>query len=198
MAQQARFRNSITILLLLMLSSSCNTATDNNMLAAIPNRWVDVNDASLHHRDGAVYYNDAPFSGYTFQRFDNGDTMKQTPYYDGMQEGWMKAWYTNKQLAELRLYKHGKKEGIHKGWWSNGSPKFEYNFYNDEHEGELKEWYTNGRLARLFHYAKGYEEGAEKMWWENGDVRANYVVKDGERYGLTGQKLCSNNVNVKQ
>jgi hypothetical protein len=30
------------------------------------------------------------------------------------------------------------------------------------------------------------------MWWENGLIRANYVVKNGRRYGLIGLKLCVN------
>ena len=38
----------------------------------------------------------------------------------------------------------------------------------------------------------GYEEGSQKAWWQNGVIRANYVVKNGRRYGLIGLKLCMN------
>ena len=58
--------------------------------------------------------------------------------------------------------------------------------------GELKEWMETGQPYRFFHYIKGYEEGSQKMWWSNGSIRANYVIKNGKRYGLLGLKICSN------
>ena len=87
-----------------------------------------------------------------------------------------------------------KKEGIHTAWWPDGNPKFQYHFINDEHHGEAKEWYSNGKPFRFFHYTIGHEDGLQQMWWEDGSIRANYVVKDGEQYGLIGRKLCKNNL----
>ena len=183
----------ISVLTCLTLLSACNNKDGDSRgaAAAVPNTWVHVNHSKVHQQQGVLYYNSLPYSGYVYHLFPNSDTLKQTSYIQGKEEGWVKIWYNNRQLNELRFYIKGNKEGIHKGWWSDGTPKFEYRFHNNEHDGELKEWYANGRMARWFHYTKGYEEGSQKMWWENGDVRANYVVKDGERYGLTGQRLCT-------
>ena len=103
-----------------------------------------------------------------------------------------KKWYPNGQLVESRIYIDGNKEGFHQGWWENGAKKFEYHFLNAEHDGELKEWMETGQPYRFFHYIKGYEEGSQKMWWSNGSIRANYVIKNGKRYGLLGLKICSN------
>ena len=90
------------------------------------------------------------------------------------------------------MYRQGKKIGIHKGYYENGNPKFEYHFIQGEHHGIAKEWYENGQDYKFFHYNMGYEEGSQKAWWENGVIRANYVVKNGRRYGLIGLKLCMN------
>ena len=94
-------------------------------------------------------------------------------------------------LAEERQYKQGLKVGRHRGFWRDGSLKFEYN-YNDKgmYHGSFKEWYRNGQQLREFNYIEGKENGAQKMWLMNGNIRANYVVKDGERYGLIGLKKC--------
>lgn len=59
-----------------------------------------------------------------------------------------------------------------------------------ELQGIANEWYRNGQPYKAFHYKMGYENGSQKMWWENGIIRANYVVKQGRRYGLIGLKLC--------
>jgi antitoxin component YwqK of YwqJK toxin-antitoxin module len=74
----------------------------------------------------------------------------------------------------------------------SGQPQFEFYFEDGEYHGVAKEWYQNGQAYRTFHYEHGYEQGSQKMWWENGIIRANYVVKNGRRYGLIGLKLCMN------
>lgn len=99
---------------------------------------------------------------------------------------------------ETRSYIQEMKTGVHRGFWEDGKPRFEYVFENGEHQGSAKEWYQNGKPYREFHYDKGYEEGSQKMWWENGVIRANYVVKHGRRFGLIGLKLCANPVNSKK
>jgi len=98
---------------------------------------------------------------------------------------------------EKRTYLAGRKVGIHLGWWPDGKPKFYYELNNDAYTGLVKEWFSNGTPARVFHYKDGQEDGSEKMWWEDGRIRANYVIINGEKFGLSGQKLCTNN-NLKQ
>ncbi len=153
---------------------------------------VNITDANLNLRAGVFYYHDVAFTGTVFSLYPTGDTARAETFIEGKEDGWLKWWYPNKQLQQLRYFADGKKIGVHRGWWEDGTQKFEYNFVNDEHEGEAKEWFRNGKLFRLFHYKAGHEEGSEKMWWDNGKIRANYVVIDGEKFGLFGQKLCVN------
>jgi antitoxin component YwqK of YwqJK toxin-antitoxin module len=193
MEQQEQFHSRWLLTLIAIIISGCNE--QELSIANVPQVYIQSNNALLHQHEGLLYYNGKLFSGYSIETFKNGDTARITPYVSGKEERWAKAYYANKQIAEERFYVHGKKEGTHKGWWPNAKPKFEYHFLNDEHDGELKEWFSNGSLARVFHYSKGYESGSQKMWWENGDIRANYVVRNGERYGLIGQKLCRNILN---
>jgi antitoxin component YwqK of YwqJK toxin-antitoxin module len=194
MEPQEQFLSRLLLAIIAIIMFGCYNKQELST-ANTPHVYIQSNNPLLQQHEGVLYYNRKPYSGYAIENSTNGDTARITPYINGKEEGWAKAFYTNKQIAEERFYVHGKKEGIHKGWWPNATPKFEYHFLNDEHEGELKEWFSNGRLARVFNYSKGYEKGSQKMWWENGDIRANYVVKNGERYGLIGQKLCRNILN---
>lgn len=192
MAQQAQFRNKLIMLLwLLPLAYGCgnnrNTINSNTL------RVKDTDTALVQHGE-LLFYGDKPFTGLLYELFANGDTARFCQYSNGRQNGLLKWYYPNRQLAQLRFFADGKKQGVHKGWWPNGLPKFEYHFIDDEHDGELREWFTNGRLFRLFHYKAGHEEGSEKMWWEDGRIRANYVIINGEKFGLFGQKLCVNPV----
>jgi hypothetical protein len=123
------------------------------------------------HQD-TLFYNDIRYSGFVYTLYNAKDTMQIAGFLNGLEEGNQKKWYSNKQIASIRDYRAGKKIG--------------------KHHGVAKEWYQNGQAYRTFHYEHGYEQGSQKMWWENGIIRANYVVKDGRRYGLIGLKLCMN------
>ncbi len=149
-------------------------------------------DPSFSYKQDTLFYEDRKYDGFVIRLFPGGDTAVFMGYRKGVQEGISKKWYSPNVIQETRYYHSGKKVGTHTGYWENGNPKFEYHFEEGEHEGELKEWYQNGQSYRIFHYRKGYEEGSQKMWWENGVIRANYVVKNGRRFGLIGLKLCMN------
>jgi antitoxin component YwqK of YwqJK toxin-antitoxin module len=158
----------------------------------IPSIWVNSNNAHLHHINGILCDDNKAFSGWLYSNYPNGNRERQTPYYEGKEEGIMKSWYPDGSPEQERVFVNGEKQGTHRGWWPNGSPKFEYQFKDDEHNGTAKEWFSNNKLYRLFRYTNGHEDGLQQMWWDNGTVRSNYVVKDGQQYGLIGRKFCKN------
>ena len=162
--------------------------------AVTPVLKIDLKNASLKQWRGVLSYRGKPFTGQAFVLYLNGDTAKSAWYDDGRQSGPMTCKYPNGQIAEQRLFINGKKEGVHNGWWPNGQRKFEYHFVNDEYEGAVTEWGENGKVFRLFHYENGHESGSQKMWWNDGTIRANYVIVNGQKFGLFGQKLCTNNI----
>ena len=156
----------------------------------LPNQYLNRKEQFLSFHQDTLYYQDKKYSGYIYDRFENGDSAFVGSYLNGMEEGVFKKWYRNTQLGEYRTYHAGKKVGKHVGFWEDGQPKFDFNFIAGELHGESNEWYPNGQAYKAFHYKMGYENGSQKMWWENGIIRANYVVKQGRRYGLIGLKLC--------
>ncbi|WP_051398316.1 sigma factor [Runella limosa] len=100
-------------------------------------------------------------------------------------------WYENRQLAEQRTYHKNHKNGLHKGWWPNGIPKFDYHFSEDVATGTHHEWFENGQMYSLSTYNnEGQPEGKQQMWYVNGQIKANYVIQNGRRFGLLGAKGC--------
>ncbi len=180
MARQALFLSSFLSILF-----ACQPSKTQ-----VSNIWVLGSDTSFSHSQGVLLYKDKPFSGNQYANYVNGDTAKIVSYLIGKEEGWSKIWYESGMLAEQRYYIKGKKEGEHKAWWPDGKPKFLYNFKNDEHDGIQQDWHANGKLAEVFNYQNGHEEGQQQMWFDDGSIKANYVVKDGRRFGLPGVKNC--------
>jgi antitoxin component YwqK of YwqJK toxin-antitoxin module len=174
----------------------CNARKQSNkplrQVNSIPNQYVQYQDGNITFHQDTIYFKNTRFSGYTYSLYPNNDTASLEGYWQGLQEGISKKWYPNRQLAEARFFISGKKEGIHKAWWTDGKPKFMFDVSNDVYTNKFLEWNKNGVLVKSFHYKDGQEAGSQRLWWDDGSVRANYVIKNGKKYGLIGLKLCSN------
>jgi antitoxin component YwqK of YwqJK toxin-antitoxin module len=147
----------------------------------------------LHIYNGVLFQNGKPYTGKVYSLNENNtDTSAIMYFVNGKEDGEWKRWYENGQLMENRFYHDGVKIGKLAQWWLDGKPKMLYFFEGGEYEGECREWYADGKQARIMHYERGHENGSQKWWWEDGRIRANYVVINGERYGLSGLKQCIN------
>ncbi|HEV7783270.1 MAG TPA: hypothetical protein VGO58_18470 [Chitinophagaceae bacterium] len=158
----------------------------------VPENYIKAGDSGFSKHQDTLYYGDHYFTGYQFSLINEQDTAFINSWFNGLEEGYQRKWYPHQQLAEERFYINGKKEGIHQGWWTDGKPKFYFEAADDVYSGEFKEWYSSGLLAKQFHYVNGQEEGSERLWWDNGTVRANYVIRNGKKYGLIGLTTCAN------
>jgi antitoxin component YwqK of YwqJK toxin-antitoxin module len=168
------------------------TKPEPKIAKTVPHHSVAWADAAFQFQQDTLYYQQQFFTGIRYRLFANGDTEIVQRYFNGLEEGLQQKWYDSKQIEWKRFCINGKREGLQEGWWPDGSPKYIYTANNDLFEGELKEWNNAGLLYKQFHYVNGQEEGSQKMLWDNGTIRANYVVRNGKKYGLIGLKLCNN------
>ncbi|MGB2127952.1 MAG: toxin-antitoxin system YwqK family antitoxin [Flavicella sp.] len=170
-------------LLFFILLISCNSVS--------PVQVVNIEDIELSLSNGVVLYKSKIFTGTLVAKDFDGVLSYTCNYVKGRKVGEEKKWYSNGQLESHRFYNDGVKVGIHKGWWPSGLPKFTLEFNTQgAYHGIVKEWFENGTLSKSFHYVNGKEEGGQQLYKPNGNIRANYVVRDGERYGLIGLKKC--------
>ena len=151
---------------------------------------VEISEATLLRTNGVLRLGDKPFSGVLVERYPDRHLKSLAQYVDGRQHGIAESWFSNGATDEIRHYQHGWKDGEHRGWWSNGKPRFVFQFKDQVYEGTCQEWYENGQPYRVNHYVAGEEVGRQQLWYEDGKILANYVVKDGRRYGLTGAMGC--------
>jgi len=158
----------------------------------VPSVFINALDSSFSKHQDTIYYQGKFFTGYRYALYPNNDTAVIFSYFNGVEEGTQKKWYNNHQPSEERFYINGKKEGIQQAWWPDGKQKFYFEASNDAYCGVFKEWYSSGQMSKDFNYVNGQEEGSEKMWWANGAIRANYVIRNGKKYGLSGLVICKN------
>lgn len=157
-------------------------------------RSVEVNlDASATEfvsRNGTLFRSGSAFTGRTIERYANGSPKREARYHQGKLDGDSRGWFASGQLEYSRPYSSGLEQGVHRGWYENGTRRFEYHFTDGVAHGLSVQWYSNGRKYTQFQFDKGYEAGQQQMWNPDGTLRANYVIKDGRRFGLPGSVGC--------
>ena len=179
-----------SILISFLLWGCSSNGPDLKTIKIIPEIEVSLNDEGLR-QDGAILrFQNLPFNGFVVNYSAEGILLSKTGYIDGKREGKAEQFTESGNLLERRFYTSNKKVGFHEAWWPNGQKKFEYTFVDGLHDGEYKEWQIDGTPYKVFHYAMGFEDGSQKMWDSDGSIRANYVVRNGHRYGLVGLKNC--------
>lgn len=151
---------------------------------------VVIDHPQLERKQGLLYYDGSLFSGYTFETYAEGVLKSRTRWVNGKRQGKSTKWYENGIIKEVRSYENNRKNGKHLGYYPDGTKRFEYHFLDSQYHGCYREWYPDGSPSALRFYKFGVEDGLQKMFEADGSIRANYVVKDGYRYGLVGSRNC--------
>lgn len=186
---ELRERLAVRVLVVALLCSC--SAKDKFSPAAL--RWF--NEAALHLQNsaGVATEEGQPFTGIVYALLPNGkDTATVMCFADGKEDGEWRRYFANGQLMERRYFERGKKAGTYTAWWPNGRQRLLYHFANGEYEGTCRDWNDKGLLIAEMNYKEGHEEGPQKQFYNNGKIKANYIIRNGRRYGLLGTKNCVN------
>lgn len=190
MENRAPLRISLWFWYLLWLFTGCR-GTDPVPEVLIPDVQVSQDAPGWVESQGILFLEGSPFSGWQFRIDERGDTLVMGGYVEGLKHGRHMIAYANGHLQEVRHFREGRQEGRVQQWHPNGQRSFEAYIIQDHYEGTVRSWYPNGEPYEQFHYQDGREEGRQQRWDEQGKVLANYEVRNGRRYGLSGTKNCS-------
>ena len=102
-----------------------------------------VDSESLPERDGLIYHDDKPYSGWWKEMYDSGQASRLAEVKDGMPDGLMIEWYENGQKSGEGTLKDGKPHGLAKAWHENGQKVLE-GTYKDGEEVSMKYWNSKG------------------------------------------------------
>ena len=102
-----------------------------------------VDSESLPERDGLIYHDDKPYSGWGKEMHDSDQAIKLAEFKDGKPNGLMIEWHENGQKAGEGTLKDGKPHGLVKAWHENGQKVLE-GTYKDGEEVSMKYWNSKG------------------------------------------------------
>ncbi|CAM2006443.1 toxin-antitoxin system YwqK family antitoxin [Acanthopleuribacter pedis] len=177
-------------LLLILLSLTPTPTTASPLI-------LTESDARLIPNGRRLMFLDQPFSGVVWRAATEGNG-RLVSYHNGLREGLALSWRGDGGIATVRRFAADRKVGTHLGWWPDRRPRFVYHFENGLTHGPQHTYYADGRPATAYHFIQGRETGAQKAWTRKGELVANYVVRNGRRYGLIGAKPCYTTTAVTQ
>jgi antitoxin component YwqK of YwqJK toxin-antitoxin module len=156
----------------------------------IPPDTVSMSDIKISTTD-SIFLLGKIFSGYIKFISDN-NAVSYASIYKGVRQGYFRSFYANGKPHEIRHFKNNKNTGRHYGYWPNGNMQFDCMYVEDKKVGFAKKWFENGTAYLFLNYKEDKEDGLQRGWRPNGKLFANYVVKNGVRYGLQESALCYN------
>lgn len=99
MVKQALLRAKVGLILWLMLSA-CGQHSANKPV--IPNIFVSADKDGWQRREGRLWLNNEPFSGWQYQCQASGDTTFVGAYSGGKAEGKHWSWHESRRVKEIR------------------------------------------------------------------------------------------------
>lgn len=94
-----------------------------------------------------------------------------------IQNGEYVKYYKNGVVEMRGTMKDGKREGVWKSWYEDGSPWSETNFANGKKNGRTITWYDNEKKRYEGFYIDDKESSTWTFWDEQGNILSNKEYK---------------------
>ena len=94
-------------------------------------------------------------------------TKKETYHYNGV-------------MSSEVYFKLGKKHGLCRGWFEDGSKGFQYSYKDGKEDGLYTFWYMNGQKEKEGSFKIGKKDGLWIYWLKNGEKGYEEIYKGGE------------------
>lgn len=167
-----------------------NVAAHNEHNITIDTTEVLKEELVLNQLEGAWYYKDQLYSGYSLRFYPNDTLAERLGYYNGKREGIAQKWSENGALRIESFYRNNRLDTVYKTWWENGVLAAQSHYEDGVKQGVEKEWYATGQLSKERQLVDGQENGLQKAWLENGKLYVNYEARNGRIFGMRRANSC--------
>jgi len=134
--------------------SEASSESPNSLSDADVERLLEeaVDSESLPERDGLIYHDDKPYSGWGKEMHDSDQAFRLVEIKDGKPDGLMIEWHENGQKSGEGTLKDGKEDGPVTMWHKNGQ-KLAEETYKDGEKVSAKYWNSKGEEVETFQEA---------------------------------------------
>ena len=131
-------------------SESTNSLSDADVKRLLEEA---VDSDSLEERDGLIYQDNKPYSGWGKEMHDSDQAARLVEIKDGKPDGLMIEWHENGQKSGEGTLKDGKEDGPVTMWHKNGQ-KLAEETYKDGEKVSAKYWNSKGEEVKTWEEAQ--------------------------------------------
>jgi len=93
-------------------------------------------------------------------------------------------WYPSGRPRSLTHYAQGQREGLHRGWYADGTLEVEGVFQGDQAHGRWRRWFESGALSVQLELRDGVAHGPAESRYPDGSVSRSWAYASGRQHGL--------------
>lgn len=132
-----------------------------------------------------IYFTNGKENGTDTTYYKTGCPMVVRHHIMGVEDGTWKFYYdSTQQLAWIRSFSNGKKEGVHVFFDNKGDTTIFENYHLDVLKGIKKEYFTKNRIAKVINYKNGIFNGPFMSFNLAGKKLEDLNYKNGKKNGI--------------
>jgi antitoxin component YwqK of YwqJK toxin-antitoxin module len=162
------------------------------LLANQFNWIVNERDAGFKIKGIEAFFDDQPFSGYSYKLRSAFKPERIATYSNGKLQGTEWVFYPNGKLMSRKKFKSGAPHGKQLGWYESGNPKFLKQYHLGISEGEQWAWHQDGSVWEYNQFKDG-RDTIHKTFTFDGKPFHNYIVSGDTKIGIEGNDFCKPN-----
>ncbi len=143
-----------------------------------------VKTEQLENINEVYYLNKVPYTGVTFDYFDNNTLMQEINWVNGILEGTKTEYFPGGLIRAKVNFKAGKRHGPFIFYHDNGNIKLDGNYFDDALDSTINAYYNNGKPKYIHHYDKGVMVGELITFYKNGNIEQKTMLKNERPHGL--------------
>lgn len=152
---------------------------------------IDDQFNRLRMNTGVVTHNGIAFTGIGYEE-NEGDNVAYNEimtFKDGIREGVNKGWYSNGNVQFEQEYSEGNLQGTRFVWFEDKHQKIIGKYVNGKRHGEYKRWcnynFEEYNLVESINYYDDRPHGRYQTWYCNGNIEERRTYVYGNRDGVS-------------
>lgn len=179
----------MTSRILLVLALVCNglTAQNQKTNSGDPVKRPTVRKVkteNLQNINEVYYLNNVPYTGASYDYFDNNTLMQEINWVNGILEGPKTEYFMGGLVRAVINFKAGKRQGPFVYYHENGKVKLRGNYYEDALDSTVNAFFENGNPKYIHNYDKGVMVGELVTFYKNGNVEQKTQLKNEKPHGV--------------
>jgi antitoxin component YwqK of YwqJK toxin-antitoxin module len=159
-------------------------------------RKVKTDD--LQNKNEVYYFDGKPYTGLSYDEFDNRTKMQEINWKDGLLHGTKTEYFIGGVGVRGKLnFYEGKRQGPFVYYHDNGQINIRGNYYLDALDSTVEAFFNNGKPQYVHHYNKGTRIGESITYYKNGNVEQELILKNEKPHGLMTTYYEAGNIRQK-